>query len=157
KAGEKPPAKPMLEPKMLMAALAVAAQQSPTSHPPDGLKKLIDLLLTQQAKDGSWRISPGNRPPINDSAETITALTLLAITPATADTPAGAVGKTETEMGLKWLAAAPSPDNHQALVVRLLLQERLGHAGEVLRPLLQKLLKLQNPDGGWSQTKEMPS
>src|SRR5262249_27973006 len=82
---------------------------------------------------------------------------LLAIAPAKADTPAGAVGKTETEMGLKWLAAAPSPDNHQALVVRLLLQERLGHAGEVLRPLLQKLLKLQNPDGGWSQTKEMPS
>jgi hypothetical protein len=41
--------------------------------------------------------------------------------------------------------------------MRLLLDERLGKPAEEARPLLESFLRLQNEDGGWSQTNQMKS
>jgi hypothetical protein len=41
--------------------------------------------------------------------------------------------------------------------MRLLLYERLGKPVDEDKPLLESFLRLQNEDGGWSQTDKMKS
>jgi hypothetical protein len=56
-----------------------------------------------------------------------------------------------------WLSRNPPAGSHQAIAMRLLVYERLGKPAEQAGPLLDSLLRLQNADGGWSQTGTMKS
>jgi hypothetical protein len=48
-------------------------------------------------------------------------------------------------------------DSHQALAMRLLVNQRLGKPADDMKPLLESLLGQQNEDGGWSQVKKKKS
>ncbi len=41
--------------------------------------------------------------------------------------------------------------------MQLLVQKRLDKTAKELQPLVKQLLDAQTPNGGWSQTKDMPS
>src|SRR5262249_58572727 len=52
---------------------------------------------------------------------------------------------------------AKAIDESQSTALRLLLDARTGKAAEQLQARIHQLLKLQNADGGWSQTKDLAS
>ena len=63
----------------------------------------------------------------------------------------------QREAAAEWLSRNPPADSHQALAMRLLVNQRLGKPANDLKPLLKSLLGQQNEDGGWSQSKKMKS
>jgi hypothetical protein len=65
--------------------------------------------------------------------------------------------KAQREAAAGWLSRSPAGDGHQALAMRLLVNQRLGKSADDMKPLLESLLGQQNEDGGWSQLKKMKS
>jgi hypothetical protein len=63
--------------------------------------------------------------------------------------------KAGRQAAVKWLSRNPPADSNQALCLRLLVHQRLGKPAGDTKPLLESLLRRQNKDGGWSQTREM--
>src|SRR5262249_56739328 len=57
----------------------------------------------------------------------------------------------------KWLAKAKGSDNHQELALRIVLKTSSGAPAAEYNPLVEKLVNSQRADGGWAQTKDMPS
>jgi hypothetical protein len=154
KAGEKFPADTLPQGAQLNA-LGVEAARTVDGPTREGLKRLLATLPPQQAAAGWWGLPSGGRPPIVESNEVLTGLTLLALT-APAAGPEDAQTKTSREKAVKWLTATPPGDGHQAAVVRLLLRQRQGQAKD-LPALVKDLTRRQNADGGWSQAKDMGS
>ncbi|MBI3408924.1 MAG: terpene cyclase/mutase family protein [Planctomycetes bacterium] len=141
----------------LTLALAFAATPVPERDDREGIARLIDPLLDDQAEDGSWSLPAGGRPPLVDTKETMTLWTLLALKMADVKQRSKDDHRGVWEKGLKWLAANSPGDSHQAAVLHLLLEQKQGKKREELRPQVDALLTRQNADGGWSQTKDMPS
>ena len=135
-------------------------------------------LLEQQKEDGSWKVllrKIDGRPvpsstttpqggvvttflmaPLIDSDDVTTLWALLALNyrePAGISKEILAKSK---ERGLKFLSDNPPSDTLQSLVLRIMLNQRLGKADEV-QGLVKELLTLQKEDGGWSQTKKLKS
>jgi hypothetical protein len=133
----------------LLLALGVEAGNARPA--PDGLKKLLASVLSDQGKDGSWKLSLEFRP-IGSSPETLTTLALLALSSPNAP-DMGREGKEAREKGLRWLRAANSDDEPQALALRLILWRRLGLPATEWEPMATKLRKAQSADGGWGQTR----
>lgn len=109
-----------------------------------------DLLLRWNCK---W---PGASPPhFGSSDESMTALATLALMPAAAagDDAANAA----RDRGVRWLAGTKSDDDPQSVALRLVLWKKLGRPVGDWQPLLRRIRERQNPDGGWSQAKEMSS
>ena len=63
----------------------------------------------------------------------------------------------QREAATEWLSRNPAADSHQALAMRLLVNQRLGKPADNTKRLLDSLLARQNDDGGWSQSKTMKS
>jgi hypothetical protein len=140
----------------LFMALALGANRDLDEAGERHRQRLLALALSQQAKDGSWHANSGGRPPVHASKDIQTSWVFLALT----DRPASAAGKAwkaEREAAEDWLSRNPAADSHQAIAMRLLVHERLGRPQADAKPLLDSLLRLQNEDGGWSQTKKMKS
>lgn len=167
--------------KLAAAYLVLAAQAARMDTPEQtaGVRRLVDHLVATQGPDGSWRVA-GGRPPILDAPEPITLLVSLALArsaageprPEPTSSPAPSPAATAAKSGqraAKWLTDQPGPDNkesenRQSTPLRLLLlTERKPAAGEVatrddeVAKLIGELLARQNADGGFSQTKDMPS
>jgi len=121
----------------------------------EGLKKTLATVIGQQRPDGSWGLqSPWE--PIGSNPEVMTTLALLALAaPAAPDL--GPEGKTAREKGLAWLSSSKTDETAQGAALKLILWRRLARPATEQEPLLKKVLALQNPDGGWSQTKDLPS
>ena len=85
----------------------------------------------------------------------MTALAILALLPeaAAGDDSAKAV----SERGIKWLTDTKSDDDPQWIALRLVLWRRLGRPADDRQRLAQRIRDRQNKDGGWSQTKDLPS
>jgi squalene-hopene/tetraprenyl-beta-curcumene cyclase len=132
----------------LLLALGVEAGDAKGTQ--DGLKKLLASVLSDQGKDGSWKLSYEFRP-IGSSPEALTTLALLALAAPNAP-DMDPEGKAAREKGLKWLRAADSDDEPQAAALRLILWRRLGLPAAEWGPLVTKLRGAQNADGGWGQT-----
>lgn len=134
-------------------------------------------LLEQQKEDGSWKViikkidgrpvrssktSPTGEtttflmPPLIDNDDVTTMWALLALNYRE---PAGiskeALEKSK-DRGLKFLRENPPSETLQSLVLRIMLNQRLGKTDEV-QNLSQQLLAMQRDDGGWSQTKKLRS
>jgi hypothetical protein len=128
----------------LLLALGIEAGDAKTA--PDGLKKLLASVLSDQGEDGSWKLSYEFRP-IGSSPEVLTALALLALSAPNAP-DLGWEGKAVRDKGLKWLRAANGEDEPQAAALRLVLWRRLGLPATEWEPLAKKLCGAQNADGG---------
>lgn len=143
-------------PKAVWFALALGADAKLDANSQTGMKQLLKTVKSEQTEDGSWSTWPETRPPIfGSSNETLTTLAILAVLPqaATGDDSA----KVARDKGVKWLAETKSDDDPQSTAMRLVLWRRLGRPSEEWQPLARRIQERQNPDGGWSQTKDMPS
>lgn len=124
-------------------------------------------LVELQNEDGSWKVfikktTPEGvsttflMAPLIDSDDVTTLWALLALNyrePSGISKDALAKSK---ERGLKFLRENPPSDTLQSLVLRIMLNQRLGKADDV-QALVKQLLALQHDDGGWSQTKKLPT
>jgi hypothetical protein len=137
----------------LLMALGVGASDNRESAVEKARRRLLAHALSQQAKDGSWNANSGGRPPVHASKDVQTSWLLLAMSD-----PAAAKGAEDPwEAAAEWLTHNPPADSHQALAMRLLVSQRLGKPAGDAKPLLESLLRQQNEDGGWSQTKKLKS
>lgn len=85
----------------------------------------------------------------------MTALAALAILPLAASGDESA--RKVRDRAAKWLADTKSDDDPQSVAMRLVLWVRLGRPAAEWKPLVKRIEERQNADGGWSQTKELPS
>jgi hypothetical protein len=139
----------------LMLALGLGARNAQDEASQEGLKKTLATLVGQQRLDGSWGLqSPWE--PIGSTPEVMTTLALLALNSPTAP-DLGPEGRAAREKGLAWLSSSKTEETVQSVALKLVLWRRLGRPAAEQEPLLKSLLSWQNPDGGWSQTKELPS
>jgi hypothetical protein len=65
--------------------------------------------------------------------------------------------KKQRQLAEAWLSRNSLAESRQSIAMRLLVGERIGITEDVARPLLKSFLRLQNEDGGWSQTDELKS
>jgi squalene-hopene/tetraprenyl-beta-curcumene cyclase len=135
----------------LLLALGIEAGEAKAPAAQDGLKKMLAALLSDQNKDGSWKLVHASRP-IGSAPDVMTTLALLALSAPNAP-DLGTAGKAAREKGLQWLRGAKPDDDQQATVLRLILWRRLGRPASDWEPLVNKLRVAQNADGGWGQTK----
>ena len=145
-----------LNAKAIWFALALEADAEPEAATLDGLKTLLATVKEDQTDDGSWMTWPETRSPIlggNDDSNT--ALALLSLLPAAVRGDEAAIAA--RDQGVAWLAARPVDEDAQSVALRLILWQRLERPAEEWRPLVERILKRQNDDGGWSQTADMAS
>jgi hypothetical protein len=126
----------------------------------DEINRIALHLAGRQADDGAWDSPPPKNgpPPTWESRETLALLALLAWEPyVPADPKEAAAARTSRDKAEAWLSKTKSSDTTQALSLRLLLDARRGTAEKRLQLGIDRLLKGQNDDGGWSQTKDLSS
>jgi hypothetical protein len=126
----------------------------------DEINWIARLHARRQAEDGAWESPPPKNgpPPTWESRETVALLSLLAWESyVPADPKEAAAARASRDKAETWLSKTKSTDTTQALTLRLLLDARRRAAEKQLQPAIDRLLKRQNADGGWSQTKDLPS
>jgi squalene cyclase len=151
----KPPKQEQIEINEAPLLLALGIEAGDAKATPDGLKGILTSILSDQDKDGSWKLSYEFRP-IGSSPETLTTLALLALSAPNAP-DMGKEGKAAREKGLKWLGDVSSDGELQTAALRLILWRRLDRPSTEWEPLVKKLRSAQNADGGWSQTEKAKS
>lgn len=117
-------------------------------------------LARHQEEDGAWVMPPPSNgaPPTWESRETLALLAIMAWEPfVPADPEAAAAARASREKAVEWLSKTEPTDTAQANTLRLLRDVRVGKSAEQLQPGIDQLLKRQNADGGWSQTKDIAS
>ena len=143
-------------PKAMYFALALGADPEPDAVSRAGIKRLLKTVKNEQTDDGSWSAWPGSRPPIlGSSDESLTALAVLALLPEAAAGDESA--KAARDKGIRWLSETKTDDDPQSVAMRLILWTRLGRPAAEWTPLVRRIRERQNENGGWSQTKDMPS
>jgi hypothetical protein len=139
---------------MGLPMLAVAARSRPalTEGQKQSLQLIADEIVTKQQVDGSWEFFAGlRRPPINESQTTDVAWIVMALAgEARPDAPEAQ--KASLTKGIAWLDAATPADLHQDKALKLIMAARDGKPPEAMQPIINELIALQRPDGGWSQT-----
>jgi len=168
---------------VIYLTFGMGAAGEPDAETAKFFDKAAAHLLEQQQEDGSWQVFirrtidgkilsfPDSKAanatpqrlyttflmaPLIDSDDVTTMWALLALNYRE---PAGiskeALDRSK-EKGLKFLSDNPPSDTLQSLVLRIMLNQRLGKGDEV-QALVKQLLTLQKDDGGWSQAKKLPS
>jgi hypothetical protein len=143
-------------PKAVYFALALETDPEPDATAKAGMKLFLQTVKSEQTENGSWSTWPETRPPIfGNSDESLTALAVLALLPQARAGDSAA--KAALEKGIKWLTETRTDDDPQSIVLRLILWKRLNRPAHDWQPLVRRIIVRQNPDGGWSQTKDMAS
>lgn len=120
----------------------------------DWLRAAGHLLANSQKDSGAWDYAgqPQKRP--NEEAhEATTGWAILALASLEPLDESVAASRAKA---LAWLQAARRGEGNEALVVRILIERQFGDAAQV-EALAGELVSRQNPDGGWSWSKERPS
>ena len=143
-------------PKAMYFALALGVGPEPDAESRAGMKRLLKTVKDEQTDNGSWSVWPGSRPPIlGGSDESLTALAVLALMPEAAGGDESA--RAARDKGIRWLSETKNDDDPESVAMRLILWTRLGRPAGEWSPLVRRIKERQNADGGWSQTKDMPS
>jgi Squalene-hopene cyclase C-terminal domain len=114
------------------------------ANPPDAYEALQRNMLAAQRADGSW--SPGGQ--LTSPAEVTTGWGVLALA-ARETSNTRAESAQSRDRALAWLKQVSPAPSTEALLLRFLVQRRIGDpeaAGAALRQLRER----QRPDGGWS-------
>ncbi|MBC7821481.1 MAG: terpene cyclase/mutase family protein [Planctomycetaceae bacterium] len=120
--------------------------QGPEPAAQEVMKAAAEHLVSKQQADGSWMPFLGN-PPFRNPEEVST---LLAAFGLVAEPRVGIDAAPSATKMREWLKANSKDEGSQARSLRILIDhERKAN--------VELLLQQQNADGGWSQTKEMPS
>ena len=137
-------------PYSLLAAYTVLAfrEGGKEADPAAGevTKVATSHLLSKQEADGSWKRFEG-RSPVMPMQESATLLAELSLGPEPEE---GEETAPKRKLVRQWLAANSKGETALELSGRILVGHQRAASTE-------QLLKLQNADGGWSQTKEMAS
>lgn len=145
-----------LNTKALYFSQALEANPRPDAASQVALMRFLNTVREDQTDDGSWSAWPESRPPMFGGSDvSMTALATLTLLPAAAAGDESA--KAARDKGVQWLAATKSDEELQSISMRLVLWQRLGRPAVECESLLKHLQSKQNADGGWGQTKEMPS
>jgi squalene-hopene/tetraprenyl-beta-curcumene cyclase len=144
--------------------MAVMAEAVPTqaAFSAEELQRIADHLVRHQEADGSWAwsIAPAqNRaPPHFESDEVATLLACLALAPRVpADPKEKSAARAAREKAAAWLAKTKVNDTTQAAALRMLVKRRAGESPKALQPEIDDFLRRQHKDGGWGQTRGIPS
>jgi squalene cyclase len=122
----------------------------------EAIKKFTAHLLAAQEADGSWK-SSAKLPPVGDVTEVRTMQVLLALAAAADKNLVEATSWTGArDRALAWLGKHKFLDQNQSLNLRLLVAQRFGKPDDV-QAIVKQLLEQQEADGGWSQTREVPT
>lgn len=118
----------------------------------DELTSIAGHLGRHQESDGGFLPPPpaNGAPPTWESRETLGLLALL----AWEQEPKSLAAR---EKLAAWLTQCEKIETAQAAALRLLVDVQAGKNAAPLQPGIEDLLKKQNGDGGWSQTKDLPS
>lgn len=130
--------------------LTLASQADPNPSPAvrEGVDRLGAYLVEKQSAEGSWGSANG-RPPVSANKEIMTMWTMVVMKSQ------GAVPS--RAKAAEWLARIKPSEDNQEFVLRALMELRAGKSPKEIKPAIDQLLQRQNADGGWSQTKDMPS
>jgi hypothetical protein len=131
--------------------MAVAAESLPALEAGErqSLGVIIDDIVRKQQKDGSWEFFL-SRPPINESQSTDAAWIILAMMGASGpDSPQS--HKDTLRKGIDWLSRTELPESYQDRALKTLVMIRAGSPRDEIQAAAQRLLSLQQPDGGWGQ------
>jgi len=138
---------------------AQAARSMPDLDAParEQLDRLPGHVAAFQKADGSWsaeEFPAGNRPPpTQESPEVLTLWAYLALEPfAAAEAAPTSPARASRTRAEAWLGAITPGDTTQVAALRLLTATRAG-AGNA--DAIDRLLKRQHADGGWSQVKDL--
>ena len=144
------PGEKAMNPYSLAAMYSAIALQSrsETTAPP---ARLIAHIATNQLKDGSWA-SPDGRPPLLASHEAATMLSELALLRSEK-----ADFRANTDAATLWVNSQAPADDAQVRSLRLTLAAARGEDLRTITALIDAITSHQNPDGGWSQTPDLPS
>jgi squalene-hopene/tetraprenyl-beta-curcumene cyclase len=111
----------------------------------DMLKEARAYILKRQQDDGSWKYAGQTQErPAQEANETTTMWAFLALSASSDGDEAAA-----RERAKVWLEKNRTGTGNEALVLRLLLEQKFG-APEKAKGLLEELIARQNTDGGWS-------
>ena len=152
---EKPQPEITLNQAPPMLALGFEAGDIKDELSSEGLAKMLSTILDQQRPDGSWGITYVWEP-IGSTPDVLTSLALLSLTSPSAP-DLGERGQAARQKGLAYLDAANADPSLQRLNLKLMLGHRLGKAANEQQTTVNQIVALQNADGGFSQTKELPS
>ncbi len=111
------------------------------------VREARSILLRAQQPDGSWKYAgqPQERPPA-EADEITTMWAVLALASQTDSDEALAAARARARA---WLEKHQTGKGNEALVLRLLLEQKFGGAARA-KELLAELVSRQNADGGWS-------
>jgi squalene-hopene/tetraprenyl-beta-curcumene cyclase len=144
--------------------LALMSLTVPEQHAvsPDELKRIAGHLQRHQEKNGSWAWSSApakNRPPpVFESDEVVTLMAYLDLEPYVPNDSAEKSTAGESRKNADaWLAKSEHAGSVQATSLRLLRDVRAGAPTAEIGAGVDRLLGLQNKDGGWGQDAGLPS
>lgn len=120
--------------------------KAPDPAAQETMMKSAAHVLSRQQADGSWK-QFGGRPPIVEYQEGATLFAELGFGPMPKEGDKTLPNRTKAR---QWLSANSKGESQQTLSLRILI-------GHERKASVEQLLKRQNTDGGWSQTKEMAS
>jgi len=148
-------------PALFLATMTqAAAKQDAVSA--DELKRIAGHLVRHQESDGSWAwsLAPAkNRPPpVFESDEVVTLLAYMALSPhVPSDPKEKSAARGSREKAAAWLSKTKPVDSTQVSALRLLRDVRAGKTPKELETGIDRVLRLQNKDGGWGQERNLPS
>jgi hypothetical protein len=143
---------------LAVMAQAVPAQQAVS---PGDLQRIAGHLLRHQEADGSWAWSlapAGNRPPpVFESDEVVTLMAYVALGPHVPPDPAAASpARDGRQKALARLEKAGRSHTTQATALGLFRDVQTHKTPKEFEPAVDRLLRLQHPDGGWGQDADLP-
>jgi hypothetical protein len=137
------------------ATSILLARNGYTSEPMDqAASTAVAVLANSQQTAGAWKFE--GQAQKRPDAEAIEATTLWALTVLGSADNLDEAGRKSRESVLAWLAKAPVGTDNEAVAVRLVLAVQQGDKAAV-QAHAEELIKRQNPDGGWSWSKDYPS
>ena len=139
----------------IAAAYALVALDAARFERNDMVDALVQYLLRTQSWDGSWRTGYPDRPPLESSDFTATALSVRALE-AYADGSTRQMADLRVDVARSWLVGSGTVTTEDD-AFRLLGMRWAGAGGREIRSGVDALIESQRGDGGWAQESGMTS